>query len=122
MLVRIKDTPYKGRGVFAKQRILKGTLIEEAPVIEIPPAEVDFIKSTQLFNYFFRWPQKGAAIALGYASLYNHSYDPNTRYIKRIGHKTIVFYAIRHIDEGEELTINYNGAPADRSPIWFEAV
>ena len=25
----------------------------------------------------------------------------------------------RHF-EGEEITVNYNGSPEDRSPVWFE--
>ena len=61
------------------------------------------------------------ALALGYGSLYNHSYRPNARY-DDIGQLTKIFTALRDIPPGEEITVNYNGDPSDRAAVAFEVV
>ena len=61
------------------------------------------------------------AVALGYGSLYNHSYQPNARY-DDVGRLTKVFSALRDIEPGEEITVNYNGKPGDRGPVGFDVV
>jgi SET domain-containing protein len=61
------------------------------------------------------------AVALGYGSLYNHSYTPNARYDDE-SPQIKIFTAIREIAAGEEITINYNGEPSDESPVWFKVV
>ena len=61
------------------------------------------------------------ALALGYGSLYNHSYRPNARY-DDVGQRTKLFTALRAIEPGEEITINYNGDPEDGSPVGFEVI
>lgn len=55
------------------------------------------------------------AIAFGFGSLYNHSYQPNARYVKRIAERTLDYVAIRDIQCGEEITVNYNGRPGCRT-------
>ena len=59
------------------------------------------------------------AVALGYGSLYNHSYQPNARYDDESG-QTKVFTAIRDIAPGEEIMVNYNGEPEDETPVGFK--
>ncbi len=120
MLVRVETTMNKGRGVFACADIAAGALLEEAHVIEIPKEQVSLLKSTFLFNYYFKWSQNSAAIGLGYASLYNHSYTPNARYVKKMGVGTIAFLALEEIKKDQEITINYNGHPDDKAPVWFD--
>jgi SET domain-containing protein len=61
------------------------------------------------------------AVALGYGSLYNHSYQPNARYDDESG-KTKVFSALRDIAPGEEIVVNYNGVPEDKTPVWFKVM
>ena len=61
------------------------------------------------------------ALALGYGSLYNHSYKPNARY-DDVGPQTKEFTALRDIQPGEEITVNYNAEPKSRSAVWFEVV
>ena len=58
-------------------------------------------------------------MALGYGSLYNHSYQPNARYDDGRG-QTKIFMAIRDIALGEEIVVNYNGEPDDKTPVWFK--
>jgi SET domain-containing protein len=107
--------------VFACERIPAGSLIEECPVIEIPEEELVALMPTTLGDYFFQWgPERlQGALALGYGSLYNHSYDPSAGYVRKLESRTIQFLALRDIEVGEEITVNYNGSPEDRSPVWF---
>ncbi len=59
---------------------------------------------------------------MGYGSLYNHSYTPNAVYQVNDQEMIIQFNALRNIQVGEEITINYNRNPGDRSPVWFEVI
>lgn len=116
---RIKD---KGRGVFARRLIRRGEVIERAPVLVLPVGELeeeaDWIS---LWGYCFMWGEGKVALALGYGSLYNHSYRPNARY-DDVGQQTKVFSALRDITAGEEITVNYNGDPTDKTPVGFKVI
>ncbi|HZR19022.1 MAG TPA: SET domain-containing protein [Verrucomicrobiae bacterium] len=120
--LRVGSTKAKGRGVFAGMPILAGEIIEAVPVIVIPAEQWQQVEPTVLALYIFNFGPEGehAAIALGYGSLYNHSYLPNAEYRKSWEERLIRFIALRDIAPGEEITVNYNGTPGDRSPIWFE--
>lgn len=112
----------KGRGVFANKRFQKGDIIERCPVIVVPEEQDHLLHDTVLYNYTYGWGEdlRDAAIALGFGSLYNHAYHPNAFY-KRVPEDTMLVYvALRDIEEGEEITVNYNGSPNDPSPLWFE--
>jgi SET domain-containing protein len=109
------------RPIYAKRDIKKGEILEEAPVIISPKTERDYLKKTVLVNYCFSWGGH-LAIALGYGSIFNHSYIPNARYITNIDNQSIDFYAMADIREGEEITVNYNGDPKDKSPLWFDVL
>ncbi|OLN32776.1 SET domain-containing protein [Desulfosporosinus metallidurans] len=117
----MKNTEKYGRGIFANRNIKKGEFIEEAPVIVISKTEWKLMKKSVLSNYVFRWGED-KALALGYGSLYNHSYTPNARYLTNIEKQSIDFYAREDIQEKEEITVNYNGDPKDQSPVWFEVI
>lgn len=111
-----------GRGVFTGEPVEAGALIEICPVIVLPEAELPVIHGTVLHDYYFLWgeEQKQCAIALGFGSLYNHSYQPNARYLLDYEQLTIDFYAIKNIGSGEEITVNYNGEPGVQTPVWFD--
>jgi Proteins containing SET domain len=118
----VKDSPGKGRGIFSQRNFKKGEVIEICPVIVLPAEEIDSLELTQLYNYYFAWgpDSKDAAIALGYGSLYNHSYNPNARYYKDFENSILKYICIRDIQEDEEITINYNCNPEDKTPVWFD--
>ncbi|HLO89017.1 MAG TPA: SET domain-containing protein-lysine N-methyltransferase, partial [Nostocaceae cyanobacterium] len=78
------------------------------------------ITQTVLFNYYFTWHGESGAIALGFASLFNHSYYPNAYYVKNFTDRVIEVIAYKYIREGQEITVNYNGAVNDLSPVWFD--
>jgi SET domain-containing protein len=120
--VRIIKKGPKGhsRGVFAKVDIRKGEVIEVCPVIAIPKKETKLIDKTFLNNYYFLWGRVNQpAIALGYGSLYNHSYDPNAEHDENIKKMTLTFTARRNIKKGEEITHNYNGEADNMDKLWF---
>ena len=121
-LVVVRSTHDKGRGVFAARKIPAGTSIEACPVIVIPPEEVEILGKTVLGNYHFQWGglSEASAIALGFGSLYNHAHDPNAMYVKKYEAREIEFVSLRDIDEGEEITVSYNGGLGDDRPVWFE--
>jgi len=118
----VVDTPGKGRGVIARQAFAVGDVIELAPVLVI--VDGDILDQTPLGNYVYNWPASGpsaVAVAFGCGSLYNHSYEPNARYDKLPeGMGSLRYTAIKAIAVGDEITINYNGHPTDRSPMWFD--
>ena len=113
----------KGRGVFANKDFYPGELIESAPVIIISQNEWNHLEKTELYNYCYAFgethDQEDMALALGFGSLYNHSYSPNARYKKNIDKRRIDFYALKHIEKGDEIHINYNGDPSCIDPLWF---
>jgi hypothetical protein len=120
--LEVRETASRGRGVFTLAAISAGALIESADVIPIPRAEMGLIESCVLADYDFRWGEDGreGAIALGYGSIYNHSYTPNAHYVKHFERLTIDFIALRDIAAGEEIRTNYNGDPASKKMMWFE--
>lgn len=120
--VLIKHSSKKGRGVFANKPFKKGELVERCELIILPAKDIRLIDKTFLYNYYFGWgrKQKAAALALGNGSLYNHSYAPNARYVKNFDQKIIRFIAIRDIEKGEEIFVNYTGKSDGKEKVWFE--
>lgn len=108
-----------GRGVFTQDGISEGDLFERSPVLIVPTTEVPFVDSTVLYNYYFRWGTS-AAIALGFGSLFNHSYRPSAKYATNETDGTVDFVALRDIAPGEEVFVNYNRDPESQEPLWFE--
>jgi len=120
--VEVRETVTRGRGVFALVPIPAGTLIETADVIPVSRDEMGALQDCVLAEYYFRWGEdsREGALALGYGSLYNHSFKPNARYVKHFDRLTIDFVAIRDIAVGEEIRTNYNGEPGDQTKLWFD--
>jgi uncharacterized protein len=119
----IAETERKGRGMFTKKPIKAGTLIESAPVIVMTGEERKLIDQTLLYNYIFEWQPGGAdmcCMALGNIPIYNHSYASNCEYLMDYEKSEMYIQAVRDIEAGEELTINYNGNWDDRTPVWFD--
>lgn len=113
----------RGRGVFTTEKIARGTVIEIAPVIVLTPEDRTHVEKTILYDYIFEWgdDQQGAAVALGYISIYNHKPDPNCAYHMDFNHQTITITTIKDVLVGEELFINYmNPEGASDKAVWFD--
>ena len=122
--LHIEKTKLKGRGVFTRQKIEAGTVIEEAPVIVMNAEDRVNIDKTLLHDYIFAWGKNEdqCAMALGYVSVYNHSYESNCEYFMDFEKETIEVKTVRQINQGEELTINYNGDWNGKKKIWFDVL
>jgi uncharacterized protein len=119
--VRMGIVERHGRGMFAVRKFLKGELIERAPVVAIDEKKWPNAAKTILSDYAFDWGEKDehAAIALGYISIYNHSYSPNAQLEQMLDELMMEIIAIKDIEQGEEITINYNGDPENKDELWF---
>ena len=119
--VRMGVVERRGRGMFADRKFLKGELIERAPVVVIDEKKWPNAAKTILSDYAFDWGEKDehAAIALGYISIYNHSYSPNAQLEQMLDELMMEIIAIKDIQRGEEITINYNGDPEKQDELWF---
>src|SRR5665811_125126 len=104
----IDKTKDKGRGVFSRERIPSGTIIEIAPVIVMEKTDRQYLDKTLLHDYIFEWGQEKdkCCMALGYIPMYNHSYKSNCEYFMNFEEETIQIKTIKIIESGEELTIN----------------
>jgi SET domain-containing protein len=120
----IDKTKDKGRGVFSRERIPSGTIIEIAPVIVMEKTDRQYLDKTLLHDYIFEWGQEKdkCCMALGYIPMYNHSYKSNCEYFMNFEGETIQIKTIKIIESEEELTINYNGDWNDNKKVWFDVV
>lgn len=119
----IADTDQMGRGVFTSEEVSKGSVIEIAPVLVMSAAERKLLDKTLLHDYIFEWGEKSkeCCMALGWVSVYNHSYQSNCEYEMDYGRKTITIKTVRRIKAGEELFINYSGSWDATKKVWFDA-
>jgi len=95
------------RGLIATEKIAEGQIIEKCPAVIYPKNE-EIIEQTVFDHYVFDWDETHEALALGYGSLCNHSYERNVQVDYDFETKEIVFTALREILPGEELLISYN--------------
>jgi hypothetical protein len=122
----IRVVPFgEGRGVAALRPIRKDELIERSPVIVVPEADRSAVDASSVGSHIFMWEHgttgedlysgRGrAAVVLGFASLLNHSAEPNCRLVRHIDALAMDVIALRDIAAGEELRFDYN------MTLWFE--
>ncbi|GAB2651601.1 SET domain-containing protein-lysine N-methyltransferase [Flavihumibacter cheonanensis] len=120
----IAPTPSMGRGVFTLEPLEADTLVEISPVIVLSETDRLLLDKTLLHYYIFEWGEdnKACCVALGYVSLYNHSFQSNCEYEMDMESQMIRIKTVRPINAGEELFINYNGDWNDPKPLWFDAL
>lgn len=113
----------KGRGVFTAENIKSGTVVEISPVIVMNSDDRKLLDQTLLHDYIFEWggDKSLCCVALGYISIYNHSYQSNCEYEMDYENELIRIVTVRSIKKGEELLINYNGEWNNKKPVWFDA-
>src|SRR5947207_2293001 len=116
--LEIRDDPAKGRGVFARQPIPGGTLIEAAPVIIVPAEQCPLLDRTILHDYYFQWDnfdRSGrGAVPLGLVALCNHSRRPNARVRRNLAQDTLDLVTTAPIAAGDEVTIDYARSGSSR--------
>jgi uncharacterized protein len=121
--VYVANSKAKGRGVYTNKALEENMVIEIAAVIVMSAKDRKLLDQTLLHDYIFEWgiQKNQCCMALGYVSLYNHSYHSNCTYDMDFKKKTITITTTRKIKKGEELFINYNGDPDKKTPVWFDA-
>ena len=119
--IYVNVTENMGRGVFTTEKIKKNTIVEVSPVIVMSDADRKLLDQTLLHDYIFEWDIKKCCMALGYVSIYNHSYSSNCEYEMEIASELIRIKTMRNIKAGEELFINYNGDWNNKKKLWFDA-
>lgn len=114
--IEIRKSPLKGHGIFAKEEINKGELLEEAKLLKLS-WRTKIIQDTILTNY--AWVNSSCAcnqckmdgfeqyIALGYGSIYNHSKHQNTIINLNFESEIMQIYSSRIIKKDEEVFVNY---------------
>ena len=117
--IEIRVSPARGRGVFAREAIAPGAVIEAAPVIIIPITDCPALDRTIIHDYYFHWDgdpegEGRGALALGLVTLCNHAGRPNARVERNFAWETLELIASAPIAPGEEVTIDY------RCTLWFE--
>lgn len=118
--IAASSVPGAGRGVFAIAPIAAGECFEQCPVIALEnPRDRARLRKTGLVNYYFLWGtnKDRAALCLGWGSIYNHSFTPNAQFKKCIEDRRMDFVALRDIAAGEEIFVNYNGDPENKSSV-----
>jgi len=107
----VRESPIHGLGVFAKEVIGEGEMIEECPALLLPVPVGDLF-----LDYRFGYPPRledptyqQHALPLGYGCIYNHADDHNASWVIDERKKTFKFIALRDIEAGEEICTNYGG-------------
>ncbi len=104
--IEIKASKGKGRGVFATRRFRAGEIIETAPALTVPKAEVEILAKTYLGSYLFTTDNgKNLVLGLGIASMFNHDDEANAEFDVFVD--CISIRAKRAIPIGQEITIHY---------------
>lgn len=109
----------KGRGVVAIEKIAAGSVIETAPVVPYKtegPHDVmpEPLLPRELADFPHDWDEERGCLVFGGMQFANHADDPNAKFERNIEALTMTFTALRDIDIGEEITVNYG------IPIWWE--
>lgn len=111
----IKNTKHKGRGVFAKKEIAKGTIISDylGKVIKTADYDLELDKQGLYLMYFSDQASIYPDLTKPGPHLINHSCDPNCWMYIYKGHT--LFFALRTINPEEELTISYLLSPDENN-------
>src|SRR5258708_31065507 len=96
----IEKTISKGRGLFTSEKIGADTIIEESSVIVMQKGDRKYLDKTLLHDYIFEWGIKKdtCCMALGYLSVYNHSYKSNCEYFMNFEEEIIQIKTVRIIE------------------------
>jgi SET domain-containing protein len=109
----------KGRGVVAIEKIAAGSVIETAPVVPYKtegPHDImpEPLLPPELADLPHDWDEERGCLVFGRMQFANHAADPNAKFERNIEALTMTFTALRDIEAGEEITIDYG------IPIWWE--
>lgn len=117
----INMTESMGRGVFSKEKIYALEIIGVYELLELSEEETSKIKETVIAKYTYKLEKTRDCIALGSASMLNHSNDPNVNYLisKIDGRNVLVLSAKKEINPEDQLFIDYSADCEDLDPSFY---
>lgn len=107
--IEIRRSLISGWGVFAKETLEADELLERCVLVPLP---TDVNQNDPLLeNYRFGWPAgkkwEKYVLALGWASLYNHSEHPNANWFGCGDQYLFDFRSLSRIEKGQEIYVSY---------------
>ena len=109
----VKKSSIHGYGVFAKEDIKEGDIIEECHFMSLPSQLYDSIKRWPILRYVFHYPIRALGRfeelvwPFGNGCIYNSSPNPNASWNTDEVNRLFVFYALKDIKKGEEIFTDY---------------
>lgn len=99
-------SPVHGWGVFAREPLHVGDVVERAVYLLMPVEEWE--TGSSLGSYVFEFDEAHVALVLGSVSLYNHSSQPNAIVWFDAAEGVAYVECIREVAPGDELFIAYS--------------
>lgn len=120
IMLEIRYTPEMGRGVYAVSAIAAHTVVGEYHALRLPSAEAAAIRGGTLSRFWFEDVDGSASVVFGLIELVNHSLTPNCdrSWHQGPGGEIVRLYAIRDIEAGEQLFIDYKFDGSASDPAW----
>jgi hypothetical protein len=103
--------------VFAGRHFSIGEVIEVAPVLVVPPEQLDALKATGLRYYVWNWGSS-VAVGLGIISLVNHGTPPNASWSANHTTGELTLTALAELVPGTEILVDYSNG--GERPLSFE--
>lgn len=103
--IKVSKSPIHGRGVFAVRRIETGRVVDRGYVLPFTDTEAG--ESSIIDRYAFDYDGTIECLVLGVASLCNHDEQANAEVEIDEEAGTYRLVALRPIERGEELLIDY---------------
>jgi len=106
--IEVRKSSLQGYGVFAKEDIKNGEMLEECHYITVE-------EDDEVDRYLFNWPRSGDCekyvIPLGFGSMYNAATPAgkkNTDWETDLEDNIMVFHTVKDVKKDTELLMNYN--------------
>jgi uncharacterized protein len=116
----VRNTKTMGRGVFAIRSVAKDELIGVFPTVLIAAAQRPALEDTVISQFWFLGDHD-AALVMGFPELINHSETANVehRFFASPTGEMAEFRALRAIQEGEQLFLDYRFESAEEATLYF---
>jgi len=102
--IEIRKSDRNGWGVFARRDIKKHSLLEESPIILVESEKM--VGIDECLTYCYDFSDGYVMIGLGFAGLYNHSYEPNADWKRDHVNMIMEHFAIKDIEKSFKLLSN----------------
>lgn len=111
--IEVRSSQIEGRGVFAKENIKEGEILQECHHILLHDKFPNL--NEKLKSYVFAFPieidgnktKQVSSVVLGFGSIFNHQKDNNADWLIDNCRDVFTFYARKNIKKDEEICTNY---------------